>query len=85
MAEKLSIPNKVIDSEWRDDIDVDYAIYGGDEKNEAEMGLNKKQDIVVSREAMEKIKEIKSRKIGLKAASIALKSYKPINYNQKAA
>ena len=34
MAETLNIPNKVINSDWKDDIDVDYAIYGGNEKEE---------------------------------------------------
>lgn len=32
----LNIPDQVIDSEWRDDIDVDYAIYGGDDEKEGE-------------------------------------------------
>ncbi|MBQ3440979.1 hypothetical protein IJG27_01545 [Candidatus Saccharibacteria bacterium] len=45
--------DKVVDSEWRDDIDVDYAIYGDDEKQEGEYVSPEK----VSRES---IKEIKS-------------------------
>ena len=36
MAEKLNLPNKVINSEWKDDVDVDYAIYGDNEKSERE-------------------------------------------------
>lgn len=32
----LNIPDQVIDSEWRDDIDVDYAIYGGNDEREGE-------------------------------------------------
>ena len=36
MAEKLNIPNKVVDSDWKDDVDVDYAIYGDNEKQEGE-------------------------------------------------
>ncbi len=32
----LNIPNQVIDSEWQDDIDVDYAIYGGNDEREGE-------------------------------------------------
>ena len=36
MAETLKIPNTVVDSDWKDDVDVDYAIYGGNEKNERE-------------------------------------------------
>ena len=65
MAETLKIPNETIDSEWRDDIDVDYAIYGNDEKKEREFVSPKK----VSKEAAEKITEIKSRnlKIGMLA------------------
>ncbi|MBR3252767.1 hypothetical protein IKF84_01715 [Candidatus Saccharibacteria bacterium] len=49
----LNIPNKVVNSEWRDDIDVDYAIYGDNEKQEGEYISPK----TVSRES---IKEIKS-------------------------
>ncbi|MDO4527013.1 MAG: hypothetical protein Q4B87_02900 [Candidatus Saccharibacteria bacterium] len=41
MAEKLktqtlNLPNEVVDSAWKDDIDVDYAIYGDDETKEGE-------------------------------------------------
>lgn len=41
MAEKLktqtlNLPNEVVDSAWKDDIDVDYAIYGDDEAKEGE-------------------------------------------------
>ena len=32
----LNIPDQVIDSEWQDDIDVDYAIYGGTDEGEGE-------------------------------------------------
>ncbi|MBQ3292831.1 hypothetical protein IJG93_00790 [Candidatus Saccharibacteria bacterium] len=58
MAEKLktgtlNVPNKVIDSDWRDDIDVDYAIYGDDEKQEGEY-------ISPRSVSKESIKEIKS-------------------------
>ena len=85
MAEKLNIPNNVVDSEWKDDVDVDYAIYGGDEKKEAKIGLEKNKNAVVSKEAMEKIRRIKDKKIGLKVGSLLFKDYKVINYNQKAA
>ena len=57
MAETLKIPNTVIDSDWKDDVDVDYAIYGGNEKKEREY---------ISQEEIkeEAIKRIKARKIG---------------------
>ena len=44
---------KVVDSEWKDDIDVDFAIYGGNEKTE---GKYISPDSV----SKESIKEIKS-------------------------
>ncbi len=34
MAEKLNIPTHVVNSDWKDDIDVDYAIYGDNEREE---------------------------------------------------
>lgn len=57
MAEKLSLPKEVINSEWKDDVDVDYAIYGDNEKTESEY---------ISPEAVSKesISKIKARKIG---------------------
>ncbi len=60
----LNIPNKVIDSEWKDDIDVDYAIYGGDEKEEEEYISPKK----VSKESLKQIKsfQVKLAFSGLK-------------------
>ena len=56
MAETLKLPNAVVDSDWKDDVDVDYAIYGGNEKQEREY---------VSQEQLskEKIERIKKRKI----------------------
>ena len=59
MAEKLNtqtlnIPEKVIDSEWKDDIDVDYAIYGGDETKDGEDISPKK----TSQESLNKIKDL---------------------------
>lgn len=58
MAEtlKLNLPNEVIDSEWRDDVDVEYATYG-DEKQE-------RQYISPESVNKESIKRIKNRKIG---------------------
>ena len=57
MAEKLKIPNKVVDSDWEDDIDVDYAIYGDNEKNEATY-------VSPAEVSKESIKKIKAQKIG---------------------
>lgn len=68
MAEKLNsktlnIPSEVVDSDWRDDIDTDYAtredatqdfeIYGDNEKQEGEY-------ISPSKVSKESIREIKS-------------------------
>ena len=60
MAETLKLPNAVVDSDWKDDVDVDYAIYGGNEKQERES---------VSQEQLskEKIDRIKKRKLGMVA------------------
>lgn len=30
----LNLPDEVVDSSWEDDVDVDYAIYGGTEAGE---------------------------------------------------
>ena len=57
MAEKLKIPNEVVDSDWEDDIDIDYAIYGDSEKNEATY-------VSPSEVSKENIKKIKAQKIG---------------------
>lgn len=51
-TQTLNIPNKVIDSEWKDDIDVDYAIYGNDEGQEGEYISPK----TVSKESIDQIK-----------------------------
>lgn len=60
----FNIPDdgKVQDSDWKDDIDVDYAIYGGNEKQEGEY-IN--PDKVITKETREKINRIKARKIGI--------------------
>lgn len=62
MAEKLktqtlNIPNKVVDSEWKDDIDVDYAIYGDNEKAEGEYISPKS----VSKESIKEIKNFQTK------------------------
>ena len=57
MAETLKIPNTVVDSDWKDDVDVDYAIYGGNEKNEREY-------IPQAEIKKETIERIKKQKIG---------------------
>ena len=57
MAEKiqtLNLPTEVIDSQWEDDIDVDYATYG-DEKQEREYISPKS----IKKESIEKIKSLK--------------------------
>lgn len=48
----LNIPNEVIDSDWKDDVDVDYAIYGNTEKQEGEFISPES----VSKESLNKIK-----------------------------
>lgn len=57
MAETLKIPKQVVDSDWTDDIDVDYAIYGDTEKMEREYV----SPAEVSKESISRIKE---RKLG---------------------
>ena len=64
MAEILKLPKQVVDSEWRDDIDtdfakVDYAIYGGNEQKEREFISPDK----ISKESLAKIKQ-RNQKIG---------------------
>ncbi|MBR2658574.1 hypothetical protein IKG28_01785 [Candidatus Saccharibacteria bacterium] len=54
MAEIIKLPNKVWEANWKDDVDVDYAIYGNDEKEEAEYIPPE----AVSKESIEKIKSI---------------------------
>lgn len=68
-TQTLNIPNQVIDSDWKDDIDVgyatstddnglDFAIYGDDETKEGEY-------ISPSEVSKESIKRIKNRQIRL--------------------
>ncbi|MBO7657184.1 hypothetical protein J6S55_00850 [Candidatus Saccharibacteria bacterium] len=53
---------KVIDSDWKDDIDTSFAIYGGSEKKEGEY-VN--PDKVITKETRAKIDRIKAKKIGI--------------------
>lgn len=57
MAETLKLPKKVVDSDWEDDIDIDYAIYGDSEKDEAKY-------ISPAEVSKESIDKIKAQKIG---------------------
>lgn len=57
MAEIIKIPTEVWKSNWKDDVDVDYAIYGDNEKQEAEYIAPNK----VSKKSIEKIKSIDLR------------------------
>ena len=65
----FNIPNggKVEDSDWQDDIDTEFAIYGGSEKQEGEY-IN--PDKVVTKETQRKIDRIKAKKIGVNVMSI---------------
>lgn len=69
--EKLNLPSEVHDSDWHDD--VDYAIYGENEKSEREYISPDK----VSKVSIEKIKELdltkKFKKRGTFALEAALK------------
>ncbi|MBQ9484585.1 hypothetical protein IJU85_00560 [Candidatus Saccharibacteria bacterium] len=68
MAETFKIPTQVVDSDWKDDIDVDYAIHGGNEKNEREFVSPDK----VSDQSIESIKDWRMKKWG----RLSLKAYK---------
>ena len=65
----FNVPNsgKVEDSDWTDDIDVDFALYGGTEKQEGEY-IN--PDKVVTKETQRKNDRIKAKKIGVSVMSI---------------
>ena len=51
MTEQLKIPNQVINSDWRDDVDLDFETYG-----------TNKQPTEVSKVSIEKIKARKLSK-----------------------
>ncbi len=57
MAETLNISNQVVNSDWKDDIDVDYAIYGGDESRETAEFINPSRT-EENPETIEKIKKL---------------------------
>ena len=61
MAETLKLPNTVVDSDWKDDVDVDYAIYGGNEKFEREYVSQQE----IKKETIERIKKQKIGKLAL--------------------
>lgn len=68
MAEELKLPKEVVNENWKDDVDVDYAIYGDNEKEEREY-INpteidkKKMDAIEAKK--EKLLESRGKKIGL--------------------
>ena len=64
MAETLNLPNQVINSNWKDDVDVDYAIYGGNEQNETEKFINPSQT-EENPEAIEKIKQFQIKQLAI--------------------
>ena len=71
MAETLTLPKKVHESNWKDDIDIDYAIYGDDEKEEAEYISPES----VSKESIEKIKSIDLKPLFKSRGKNALKAF----------
>ncbi|MDO5480304.1 MAG: hypothetical protein Q4F58_01340 [Candidatus Saccharibacteria bacterium] len=64
---KVPDDGKVIDSDWKDDIDTEFAIYGGNEKQEGEY-INPGK--VVTKETQRKIDRIKAKKIGVNIMNI---------------
>ena len=66
--EKLTIPNKVIKADWKDDIDVDYATYGNNKQEREYVSPDK-----ISKES---IRRIKARKTGHNILAIFTKSDK---------
>lgn len=63
MAETLKMPKQLVDSDWKDDVDVDYAIYGGSEKMEREYIRPESTDM--DPESINKIKRFQEE-IGIK-------------------
>ena len=59
MAETIKLPKQIVNSDWKDDIDADYAIYGDSEKDEREYVSPAK----VSKESIAKIKS-RNQKLG---------------------
>ena len=70
MAETINLPKQVVDSDWKDDVDVDYAIYGGNEKEEKSyISPN-----TISEDAKNKIATIKKRNIKIGRAAMLFSS-----------
>ena len=57
MVETLKIPKEVVDSDWTDDVDAGYAIYGNTEKMEREY-------VSPNEVSKESINRIKKHKLG---------------------
>ena len=53
--EELKLPNEVIDSDWRDD--VDFEIMGGDEQREREYIA----PVTISMQSIKRIKELRQK------------------------
>ena len=73
MAEKLggsawNIPNngKVVDSDWKDDIDVEFATYGNEKEEKEYISPDK----VVTKNEQKRIDRIKNKKIGASVREI---------------
>ena len=73
MAEKLggsawNIPNngKVVDSDWKDDIDVEFATYGSEKEEKEYISPDK----VVTKNERRRIDRIKNKKIGASVREI---------------
>lgn len=66
-TQTLTIPTEVVDSDWRDDIDASFAIYGNSEKAERTyIDPNK----VITKETQAKIDRIKAKKIGVSVMEV---------------
>ena len=65
MTEVINMPTKVVDSDWRDDIDpkIEYELIGGDEKGEMNY-INKNAIPVKKQEVKNATTDYKTRKIG---------------------
>ncbi len=55
MTEQLKIPNQVIDSSWRDDVDLDFETYGTDRQEREYISPAEVSDV--------SIEKIKARKL----------------------
>lgn len=74
MAEKLggstwNIPNngKVVDSDWKDDIDKQFALYGSEKEEKEYISPDK----VITKNEQRRIDRIKNKKIGLSIGELA--------------